>query len=283
MENSNPRDSVIMFVLLTYGFSWGIVIPTSFLTSSVPIQFAAVAIGAFGPIFAGTVLVWRSGQNIRIWVKDMLTWRISNRWYFAAIGIPLAAIAVQSTVYAIFVGDLQMSVLPQRTLMLLGSFPIALLVTGGNEEIGWRGYMLPQLQQKYSALFASIAVGIVWLIWHLPSDILLTAIGGGVVWSPGRIAMRLAVIPLAIILTWLYNSSRGSVLLAMIFHAGWNSFGILAPIPLQSPGTMTINSSTLSTLQIVPPVFMSLVALVIVIRYDAATLSTTGKHSGPFH
>lgn len=281
MGDSSSRNSVVAFVLLTYGFSWGIVIPTGLLTSSAPIQFGAVAVSAFGPLVAATVLVWRGDRNLRSWVGDMLTWAVPKRWYLAAVGVPLAGVVAQTAVYAVFFGEVEMSVLPRRTVMLLGTFPIALLATGGNEEIGWRGYMLPQLQQTYSALSASVLVGLVWLVWHVPSDVLLTALGSGTVWSPGRIAMRLAVIPLAVILTWLYNSSRGSVLVAMLFHAGWNSFGILAPVPLQVGGAATVDASTISTLQIVPAGFMALVAFVIVLRYDAATLSTRERHLGP--
>lgn len=280
MAPHSTRQSVVWFVLLTFGFSWGLVVPTAYFTTSVPIQFTAVTVSTFGPLVAAGILTWRSDKSLTAWFREMLTWRVTGRWYLAAIGIPLAGVVGQAVVYALFVGEIDQSVLPRRIGMFGGGFLVALLFTGGNEEFGWRGYMLPQLQQTQSALSASLIVGAVWLVWHLPADILMTSLGGGMDWSPDRIAMRLAVIPLAVILTWLYNSTRGSVLLAMLFHAGWNSMSILAPIPLQTTREATISGSTVSMPRIALVCFMTVVALLIVFRYDPEKLSTRPKHRG---
>lgn len=277
MPSQSPQKSAIQFVLLTYAFSWGVVVPTSLLTSAASLQFTAVAVSAFGPLVAATVLTWRSDRRLRAWVRDTLTWRVPRRWYVAAVGVPLAGVGVQAAVYALFVGSLDLSVLPQRTGMFVGGYVAALLFTGGNEEFGWRGYMLPHLQQAQSALSASLVVGVAWLLWHLPSDLLMTSLGGGAGWSPDRIAMRLAVLPLSVILAWLYNSSRGSVLLAMLFHAGWNSMSILVPAPLQTASTTGVSGPTVSGLRIVLVCFVTLVAIGIVVRYDAETLSANEK------
>lgn len=280
MRSDTPRRSAIAFVLLTYGFSWTIVVPTGLLTSSVAIQFAAMTVAAFGPLFAAGILVWHGGSTVRTWFRDALAWRVPKRWYVAAIGVPLIGVVVQTVVYAVFFGDLDLAVVPRRLVYLLGTFPVAFLLTGGNEEFGWRGFMLPHLQRTYSALSASLVVGFVWLIWHLPSDVLMTALGSGWEWPLDRIAMRLAVIPLAIILTWIYNGTRGSVLVAMIFHAGWNSMSILVPVQMQTGGVQTASAPALSTLRIALVALMTVVALGIVLLYDRETLSTKEKHLG---
>lgn len=278
MEGNGSNHSITSYLLLTYGFSWAIVVPIGVITSSIGVQFAAVTVSAFGPLIAAAILVRQGGSSLRRWFRDMLKWRVQKRWYLAAIGIPLLGVVVQTVAYTMFFGDLDLSVLPQRVMILLGTFPLALLLTGGNEEFGWRGFMLPELQRTYSALTASIVIGVCWLIWHLPSDLFLTALGNGWTWSPDRIAMRLGVIPLAIILTWIYNSSRGSVLLAMIFHAGWNSMSILVPVPLGTASLGAATAPSVSSLRILLVSLMTIIAFAIIILYDRETLSKREKY-----
>lgn len=271
------RHPVIAFVLLTYAFTWGIQIPIALLSSSPALQFAAVAISAFGPLVAAVVLVWRGPTRFRVWVRDMFKWQVAPRWYFAAVAVPLIGVVAQTIVYALFFGDLEYTLLPQNVVRVVALFPVALLVTGGNEEIGWRGFMLPRLQRQYGALAAGLLIGIVWLVWHLPSDLLMTELGGGLWWSYERLLKRTAVVPLAIILTWLYNSTDGSVLLAMVFHAGWNTMGALVPAAPLPTGA----GSPRAILQGTRVGTMALVALIVMLLYRRETLSASGKHIGP--
>lgn len=281
MSRSSARRSALAFVALTYLFSWGVVVPAALLTSSVPAQFAAVTVSAFGPLAAAVVLTWRSDRSVGGWFRETLAWRVSPWWYLAAVAVPLLGVVVQSGVYAAVVGPVDLSVLPRRLGLWLGSLPVALLLTGGNEEFGWRGYLLAHLQQSRSALRASLLVGLAWLVWHLPSDLLLTALGGGLSWPMGRLAMRLAIVPLAVILTWLYNNSRGSVLPAMVLHAGWNTVGILVPAPHPAPGAAVGGAPTATTLQVTAAAFVTVVAIAIVAVAGPGTLSRRGKHRWP--
>ena len=86
------------------------------------------------------------------------------------------------------------------------------------EEIGWRGYALPRLQAGRSALGASLILGVIWALWHLP--LWLTG-------APGRTlilyaAFVVSVIALSVILTWVYNSTGGSLLMVVLLHATQN-------------------------------------------------------------
>jgi len=86
------------------------------------------------------------------------------------------------------------------------------------EEIGWRGYALPRLQAGRSALGASLILGVIWALWHLP--LWLTG-------APGRTpilyaAFVVSVIALSVILTWVYNSTGGSLLMVVLLHATFN-------------------------------------------------------------
>jgi uncharacterized protein len=96
-----------------------------------------------------------------------------------------------------------------------------LLFTAVFEEPGWRGFLLPRIQQRFSPLMASVLVWLPWAIWHLPLD--FTRPGG---WSVRAIVQQRGVVLLifSIVITWLYNRSGGSLLCAAIFHASTGSF-----------------------------------------------------------
>lgn len=277
MRSSSLRHPVVTFVLLTYAFTWSVQVPIALFTSSQALQFVAVAVSAFGPLVAAAILVWQGSMRFGVWIRDMFSWQVSPRWYLTALLVPLAGVVAQTFVYALSFGKLDFALLPQQTMMWVGLFPVALLVTGGNEEVGWRGFMLPRLQRQYSALTAGLIVGIVWLVWHLPSDLLMTALGGGLTWSLERLLKRIAVIPLAILLTWLYNSTHGSVHIAMIFHASWNTMGGLVPAAPPPPGA----SSLRAILQGTRVGAMVLIALAVTLWYRRETLSASERHTGP--
>ena len=107
------------------------------------------------------------------------------------------------------------------TLFLYNLLFVAVL-----EEPGWRGFLLDNVQQTRSPLVASIAVWAPWALWHLPLDYSRPA--------PFSLMMFLQVrviflIPIAIIMTWLYNRSRSSLQSTTMFHAGMNTFPFVLP------------------------------------------------------
>lgn len=105
-------------------------------------------------------------------------------------------------------------------LMFVKLFTVAML-TGGNEEHGWRGVMLPLMQKTMSPLVATFIIVVVWESWHLP--LVFAGIygeGNPLVILGVRI---LAMIPFAFLLTAIYNGSRGSIFLCIVFHACINS------------------------------------------------------------
>lgn len=105
-------------------------------------------------------------------------------------------------------------------LMLVKLFTVALL-TGGNEEHGWRGVLLPILQRKFSPLVAAFVIAIVWELWHLP--VVLSGLygdGSAMAIVGGRLILTL---PVTVLITALYNFSRGSIFLCVVFHACLNT------------------------------------------------------------
>jgi hypothetical protein len=127
---------------------------------------------------------------------------------------------------------------PGRVSLVFVSFVSIALVSGGNEEPGWRGLALPKLQERYASVPATLVLGVVWALWHLP---LLTTgpttfhgLAEFVAVAPSIGVRILNIVGIAFILTWIYNET-GSVLLAILAHTGFNAANsTLVPLPLDA-------------------------------------------------
>jgi membrane protease YdiL (CAAX protease family) len=87
------------------------------------------------------------------------------------------------------------------------------------EEIGWRGYALPQMQSKYGSLKASLILGALWAFWHL-ADFLTPYHGDFLTSFP---LYFLLVVILSVIMTWIYNNTKGSIFMAILAHTSINT------------------------------------------------------------
>jgi membrane protease YdiL (CAAX protease family) len=119
-------------------------------------------------------------------------------------------------------------VLPGVSTQLLITAPLLFLIGGlvNGEEIGWRGFALPRLQAKYNALTASLILGIVWALFHLP----LFFTRGDSFASTPPLSFLIRMIAAAILFTWLSNNTGGSLLLAYLMHAASNFWPRVLPL-----------------------------------------------------
>jgi uncharacterized protein len=99
------------------------------------------------------------------------------------------------------------------------------------EEPGWRGFLLDRLQERWSPLVASLAVWLPWALWHAPLDYFRPVRFSLVMYLELRVA---TMIPLVIILSWLYNRSGRSIQASAMFHASMNTFPFV--LPYYTPG-----------------------------------------------
>jgi membrane protease YdiL (CAAX protease family) len=100
---------------------------------------------------------------------------------------------------------------------VLSYFLLNLFTFGIGEETGWRGYALPTLQKRFSALTATLILTVGWACWHIPAFFYRPSYSqmdvGGIA------AFFISLLMGSILLTWLYNSTKGSLLIVIIFHA----------------------------------------------------------------
>lgn len=250
---------------LTLGLTWVVWIPALTLLGEAGMPL--VALGAFGPAVAAGLMVWAEGGRIRSWLRDRLRFRVAGRWYLAALTLPLLE-PVSTTIVAVAHGaPVALAELPARVPLVLANFALVLVVGGGQEELGWRGYLLPRLQSQVGPLGASVAVGVLWAVWHLP---LFTLGMSGYTYQNVSFALYLPIlVALSVVFTWLFNHAGGSVVVVMLLHAAVNSWDSLAPLP----GSLELGGQAELLSQVAVTVGYALVATVL-LRTSGSRLGT---------
>jgi uncharacterized protein len=184
---------------------------------------ALVAGAVAGFIFASVAC----SHNSRL--ASLLDWKLPVRWWLVALFLPASWMLLGLAVTWIK-GDPINSVsagLPTLSwaLFVLRSIIFTALVVAVGEEAGWRGWMLPELQKRFSPLLSSILLGIVWGLWHFP-----LFLNGQYDQEPVLVFAKAGACAfLAILFTWLYNRSGGSLLLAVVLHTALNNTPRLIP------------------------------------------------------
>jgi len=158
--------------------------------------------------------------------KRSLQWHFSLVWYFAAVLIPIM-VTIFSTIAAV---SFKGAVMPERWFSPSIGFSfllVFLIYNGFGEEIGWRGFALPILQKNLGFLGGSLAIGIIWALWHLP----LFYMPGSNQYGDSIILYIYLLICWSIVMTYLVYKARGSVLVAILFHESINfiAFSIRYP------------------------------------------------------
>jgi len=226
------RYALVLGLVLMFAFTWPIDLAwAGLLPLAVP--FPLYLFLGWGFIAAALLMtgltLGRSG--VIALLKRYLIWRVGWRWYAVAFllypAIFVSAIALNAawTETPIDFGAAMASQFfgagASLPLFILPFFLFEAIANG--EEMGWRGYVLPRLQVRHTALVASLILGLIWGVWHLPK--FLGAEGGG---SFGLAMVK--VFADAILYTWLYNNTRGSLLLVTIFHAAGNTAAFFLPM-----------------------------------------------------
>jgi membrane protease YdiL (CAAX protease family) len=214
------RRPATLYVLVAYAVTFVFVAAWAALPELAPFPRTLLFVCAgFGPWLAAMSLLWLRGESVRAWLRGILRPGVGWRPYAFAVALPLFGLAVAGGVHAFVLGGtVTPDVLPSPAEYPL-YLAVVLFLGGGQEEPGWRGFLLPTLQARYGSLGAALVVGVVWVGWHVPLFLVPEAIQSNIdVWlyAPN-------VVAISVVLTWLYNRSRGSVLPVALLHAGANA------------------------------------------------------------
>ena len=211
--------TLITFLALTFGLSWVPMAlfmlfpdPLTALFGEISTRNPFFLLAVYAPSLSGIFLIWHHYglKGLSSFFRRLFLWRGPTQWWiFLLVGIPLivyAAAGIKGTIHDPFPFSPWTMVFPA----LLQS----LLLGPLGEEFGWRGLVLPMLQRRFSPFWASIILGVVWAIWHTPAFLMEGTAQSA--WSFGPFFIGL--IAITVIMTPLFNASRGSLFIAILYH-----------------------------------------------------------------
>lgn len=200
VDRTIDRHPFASFVVLAYGISW-----TLWVAAYAGAGDVAFLAGALGPPVAAMVVLWRTGGPLREWAESLVRWRVGARWWAYALGLPIALYAVVSLVLQLFGHPVDWGLAIERAPAYAATWLFVLVLGGALEEPGWRGFGLPHLLETRSPLRATLIIGLVWGVWHVP------------IYGPLGFVVPLV---LAFFYTYLWGRTR-SALLCVVLHASF--------------------------------------------------------------
>jgi membrane protease YdiL (CAAX protease family) len=223
IKNWVRKHVLLAFFILAYVLSWIISIPLAFKAQGmiqIRIPFSLHYLIAYGPMLSALIVtgVTSGYGGLKKFFSRTTKWRVGPGWWlFAATPLFFYFLTVFTVwlfqgnpIDPIALGEIDF--LPPLGLL---SLPLWILTFGFGEEIGWRGFALPHLQKNRCALSATVILWVVWAFWHFPMFFYTYPVSI----LPGFLIGLLAG---SITFTWLYNSTKGSVLLVAFWHGAFN-------------------------------------------------------------
>lgn len=227
---TEEQRSVWLFFAIAYAFSWAFWVPAAlaargaaFPTRWVNFLNSPWNPAAFGPLVSAFLLtlVRDGGRGALRLLRRAIDVRFRKVWLLAILVMPVALFGGAILLSTAFGGRaLDISVLSNPPYAAIGF--LVILFTAGplQEEFGWRGYALPCLQGRFTALASSAILGFFWWLWHLPA-----------VFIPGKfmtddplvfLGLLGVILLTSILFTWMYNNTGGSLLAALLMHTAMN-------------------------------------------------------------
>lgn len=234
-SRSRNRALAAYFVL-TFLISWGVeflLIASENGWGGLSLPPSLHYLAAYGPLLAAIFVTFRvsGGPGLKELFARTTRWRVGWGWFTISLLSPAALFAV-----GVGVGWLLGEPLPDLALLgqvnympplgLLAAWAFWFFTYGMGEEIGWRGFALPRLQHGRSAAAATLILGLIWALWHLPPFFYLDTYQQMGLWMYPFLAFT--IVCGNVVYTWIYNSTGGSVLMAILFHASFNFFSASA-------------------------------------------------------
>jgi uncharacterized protein len=219
---------IAWFYILAFGISWLGMISTVLGSRGIApfdspyFQFLSIFY-AVGPALAAVIVsqVAHGKTGVQDLLKGLIRWRVGLVWYIVAVLSPVVLLTVAQVVTKLL-GLTVTIVVPQVNLSPYVIFGLGVNFFANTcEEIGWRGFALPRLQKRHNALLATLIVGILWGLWHLP---LVFLVGNPMSGFP--FVWFISIVADAFMYTWIYNSTKGSILLVALFHGSLNVWGL---------------------------------------------------------
>lgn len=218
MKNLISRFPLIAFFVMAFLFSWIAVTPL-ILNRSLPVEPFQMLGALVGPTLSAIIVtaILEGRKGVSSFFKRYLQWRAGFVWWLVVLfGILIAlntfaALILGISIWTDFFKNIGL-ILPTYLITLL----VGVILGPLWEEPGWRGFALPRLQSQFGPIVGTLILGVLWSLWHLPGYL-----GGWM--TVGIVPLVLSGVAFSIIATWIYNNTRGSILLMILLHSSSNA------------------------------------------------------------
>jgi membrane protease YdiL (CAAX protease family) len=218
------RYSLILFFALTILLSFAI---TPLLSYAITLQILPPDVEnlfvVLIPTLVAIFLTAMSGgrKSISALLKQLVQWRVGFKWYAVALIVALA-VRLSMSLLSLALGWIQAVQIRAQTPVQLVALFVIFYIAAALEELGWRGFALPKLLGRRSALFSALLIGVLWgtvhLALHLPG-----LMYEGWPWP----ATMIELVGLSVVITWLFVNTQSSLVIATLFHAAQSFFLIV--------------------------------------------------------
>lgn len=226
------KNKIIVFLLLAFVWSWLLwllglnELSEGLNQESINKFIVFFFVGVYGPTISAviTTLYYEGFNGVVQLIKKLFIWNVPVKNYLMIILLPILFVCIGIVLYSQFIGSVgrfdQMAYVTIPTVLLAGLYAGPL-----GEELGWRGFLLPEFQKKYSNLKCALIIGCIWFMWHIPLwwAPFGTLVSGASLSFIPVFTYFVMLICLSILITWLVIQSKGSVLIAVLFHLSINA------------------------------------------------------------
>ena len=215
------RWPLAAYMLLLFGMEWLLV----FLFQSVATPIVALFIGAWLPNIAGMLItaVVDGHDGLRRLFNRVVRWQVGFKWYVIAWWVPVTIVMLALSIYALS-GHTLPAMSPEALVIPLLLVNVVLGPLG--EELGWRGTALPMMQERWNVITASLMLGVVWGVYHVPTFFLPGLPQNNV----PLLAFVLGAMALNIFMVWMFNHTHGSLIMPFLAHWAFNFAGSVSGI-----------------------------------------------------
>lgn len=242
-------SGLLPFLALSYAVTWAAFITVArWVPAQTAAGYALVLLGAYTPGIVALFLTARAEGSRGVWalLRRIMVADVPVRLYIVAV----TYIAVVKLTAAVL-HRLVSGVWPPFGAESLALIPLAIAFSTpfqAGEEIGWRGFALPRLADRFGLRIASLVLGVIWAMWHLPQFY----IAGADTYHQSFPVWAAQVVAISIAFAWLYAKSGGSLLLVMLMHSAINnSKDIVASGAAIPPGVFSLNAPLVAWLGLV--------------------------------